>query len=166
MAIATHEVLAEKVAEQAPHLPNKNLISDLLSGGLTSRIVKDEGIEPAMAERIVDQALGFLQLCAKSDGTASYGPSEMVDIGWHTLILYTRDYAELCQRVAGRFIHHCPTDEEGVDYSTGTVAQTVAAMKAAGIQVDEELWNNAAKCNNYCTNSCSGTKCTNTGYTL
>lgn len=36
-------------------------------------------------------------------------PSLEVDEAWHMHILYTRDYAEFCTVVLGRFIHHGPT---------------------------------------------------------
>ena len=152
MAVATQEMMAEKVAVQAPALTNKHLISEQLWTRLVNRIVKDESVEPAMAERIVDQALGFLLLCATKEGNQSYSPSEMVDTGWHTFILYTREYAEFCQRIASRFIHHSPTDEVGVNYGTGNIARTAAAMMAAGIQVDEELWRSSrSDCKDYCS---------------
>ena len=31
-----------------------------------------------------------------------------MDKGWHAFILHTADYAEFCDRVARRFIHHLP----------------------------------------------------------
>ena len=121
-------------------LTNKDLISDQLWTRLTKRIVKDEeGMTQALAERIMDQALGFLRLCA-TEPDGHYSPSSLVDIGWHTFILYTRDYAAFCDKVAGRFLHHNPFDEEGVDYGRGHVTRTVAAMKAHGITVDHALW--------------------------
>lgn len=140
MAVASHEVLAKQTAQQASVLANKSLISDQLWARLTKRIVKDEGIELALAERIMDQALGFLLLCGQDTGSKSYSPSEQVDIGWHTFILYTREYQQFCQKIAGRFIHHSPSDEEGVEYATGNAARTAEAMKRHGITVDEELW--------------------------
>jgi hypothetical protein len=144
------------ITELAPvsvELANKGLISDELWTRLTNRIVKDEeGMTPALAERIMDQALGFLRLCAEKPGT--YSPSPLVDTGWHTFILYTRDYAEFCEKVAGRFIHHNPTDEEGKQQDAGVVPRTVVAMKTHGITVDEPLWaTTKADCN------CSGGGC-------
>lgn len=127
------------LAPASVELTNKGLISDELWTRLTNRIVKDEeGMTIALAERVMDQALGFLRLCAEKPG--NHSPSSMVDIGWHTFILYTRDYAKFCERVAGRFIHHNPFDEKGVDYGTGHVARTLAAMKQHGIAVDVALW--------------------------
>jgi len=58
--------------------------------------------------RILDQTLAFLETCATA--TEPIGPSELVDIGWHSFILYTHEYAEFCDRIAGRFIHHAPDD--------------------------------------------------------
>ena len=102
----------------------------------------------AYAERIITQTLGFLRACALKPG-ASLSPSEAVDIGSHTFILYTREYAEFCQRVAGRFIHHRPTDDEeggAAPRQSEAIGATVAAMRTAGISVDPDLWIPAAKC--------------------
>ncbi len=98
-----------------------------------------------MAERIVDQALGFLRLCA-TEPQGHYSPSPLVDIGWHTFILYTREYAAFCNQMAGSFIHHCPFDKAGNDYGTGHVQHTVEAMQAMGISVDTMLWQRDAAC--------------------
>jgi hypothetical protein len=134
---------------------NKYLISDELWGRLARRIVKEGDIDLPLAERIMDQALGFLKLCAE-DASGSYGPSELVDIGWHTFILYTREYAEFCQRVAGRFIHHAPSDVPGITYDSGGAKRTVDAMLRRDISVDKMLWANGAKCSDdgKCTTEC------------
>lgn len=163
MAVATHEVVDQTV-QQGAALANKNLISDQLWTRLVNRIVKDEEIEPALSERIMDQALGFLRLCAERPGNG-YSPSEAVDTGWHTFVLYTREYAEFCQRIAGRFIHHAPNDEVGISYdSTGGAERTVAAMQALGIVVDLELWQHSANCKKDCKSdppSCKNPTCRN-----
>lgn len=145
-------------AEIAPEqtLTHKDLIEHPLWSRLVGRIVRDEQVETAYAERIMDQALGFLALCAQEPG-AGYGPSEAVDKGWHTFILYTREYADFCERTAGHFIHHTPSDEAGVDY--GEPLDTVAAMRQYGLAVDEELWPNGADSGS--THKCMGDACTN-----
>jgi hypothetical protein len=121
-------------------LANKHLISDALWNRLVGRIVKDKSMDRSLAERIMDQALAFLALCA-ADRKGGYSPSPLVDIGWHTFILYTRAYAAFGEKMGG-FIHHEPSDVEGVDYGTGQIARTVAALKSHGIAVDEPLWVN------------------------
>ncbi|MBC6470960.1 hypothetical protein HKK74_36540 [Actinomadura alba] len=146
----------------------RDLISTALFGRLVRRIVADEEIDRAMAERIMSQALAFLKACADNPG-AGLSPSPTVDIGWHTFILYTKEYAAFCDRVAGRFIHHEPTDDapagaipccdEPIAHNSepladapapaksGRIATTLAAMRASGLPVDEKLWRvSPAKC--------------------
>lgn len=143
-------------APTGPQLANKYLIDDQLWNRLVGRIVKDESVERPLAERIMDQALAFLTLCA-AEPQGHYSPSPLVDIGWHTFILYTKAYAAFGEKM-GAFIHHEPSDVEGVDYGTGNIARTVAALKAHGIAVDEPLWANTGHdCSSYCSgDSCAG----------
>ena len=70
-------------------------------------MIPQEELAELRAEWILDQALAFLGTCAVT--AAPLNPSETVDIGWHTSILYARDYAEFRNRVAGHFINHTPT---------------------------------------------------------
>ncbi|WP_433177728.1 glycine-rich domain-containing protein [Actinoallomurus sp. CA-150999] len=143
----------------------QELVSPALFDRLVRRIVKDEHIDQPTAERIMAQALGFLQACALNPG-AGLSPSPMVDIGWHTFVLYTREYADFCQRVAGRFIHHTPTDDHKCENActgdvppaeSGSITTTLAAMRATGIPVDEELWQahavDCSQCHAGCTDS-------------
>lgn len=132
-------------------LANKDLIDPKLWDRLVGRIVQDESMERTLAERIMDQTLAFLALCAR-DPQGHYGPSKHVDIGWHTFILYTRAYAAFCEEIGGRFIHHEPSDVEGVDYESGHVTKTVVALKEHGFIVDEPLWGSAT---GWCTSDCS-----------
>lgn len=90
----------------------RSLITPVLFDRLTQRITTDHpDITQADAERILDQALAFLATCATS--TIPLGPSDIVDIGWHTFLLYTGEYADFCTKVAGRYIHHAPDDLPG-----------------------------------------------------
>jgi hypothetical protein len=121
-------------------LTNKDLLGDQLWARLVNRIHKDnDTIGLPMAEHILDQAIGFLKLCA-AEPAGRYSPSPLIDIGWHTFLLYTREYARFCERVAGRFIHHEPSDIPGIDYGIDNIARTVAALKAHGMNADDELW--------------------------
>jgi len=134
-------------------LTNQNLISGDLWNRLVSRIVADESLTQELAERIMDQALGYLKLASLSGGT-SFTPSSLVDIGWHTFILYTREYASFCMQLTkGSFIHHCPADDPKQNSISGGPTETVAAMKAHGIRVDEPLW---ACVNDQDCNNCNG----------
>jgi hypothetical protein len=122
---------------------------DLVEPALLDRLVRRNALDHAeltddMPERIADQALAFLAACAVA--TEPLGPSDAVDIGWHTFILYTREYAAFCDRVAGRFIHHLPddsgSDDAGPDDDQHRVplARAVTAIRVAGYAVDGDLW--------------------------
>jgi hypothetical protein len=129
----------EPVADKQVHLAYKDVIDQQLWERLVRRVIKAEDIYRPLAERIVNQALAFLLLCAREpDGT--FSPSPLVDIGWHTFILYTKPYADFCDKVGARFIHHAPSDVDGVDYGAGNIARTVMALQAHGFIVDEPLW--------------------------
>lgn len=126
--------------EPGIELTHKQLIDDALWERLVNRIVEDEGIERHFAERIMDQALGFLAL-VKYEPEGHFNPSELVDIGWHTFILYTKPYADFCRSYVGHFIHHNPTDDPTADYSdNGGPMATTDAMMRHGLKVDEALW--------------------------
>lgn len=162
--------LAPEMAVVNP-LANKSLVGDVLWSRLVNRVMKDHEfqdiyghesveVQSDIAESIMDQTVSFLQVVATgTDGP--YSPSEQVDIGWHTFIVYTREYGEFCQQIAGRMIHHAPSDVPGVTYVKGNSARTVAVMQERGMFVDAALWPNTAECSDsYCTgDSCAGSSC-------
>lgn len=135
---------------------NRRLVDKDLWERLVTSIMRDHAVDRPYAERVMDQALGFLRLCATSS-EESYAPSTAVDIGWHTFILHTREYAAFCDRIAGRFIHHEPTDGSTIGEALGT-AETLAALKSRGIVADEPLWLATAECGGKTCYSCTGNK--------
>jgi hypothetical protein len=137
----------------------KSLMSDTLFDRLVARIrAEHPELAPDMPARILDQALAFLGACAVT--TTPIGPSELVDIGWHTFILYTREYAAFCEQIAGRFIHHVPDDATETTQSPerGGLKATVTAIRATGYRIDPALWSidSVADCSQ-CYNGCSDT---------
>ncbi len=132
------EAIREHPAMQA-ELQYNHLIPDQLWNRLVARVQRDNPLlSKETAEMIMDGALGFLKLCADHPGNG-FAPSKMVDIGWHTFLMYTKEYQEFCQRVAGRFIHHAPND--GEVKKTGGMAKTVRFMKKTGTPYDLRIWN-------------------------
>jgi hypothetical protein len=114
-------------------------------------VVVHNGQSPERAKRIADQAVAFLVTAATA--TVPMVPSDDVDLGLHTLILHTKEYAELCERYAGRFLHHNP--KPGVGPRGLLMVITAArAMKAAGFMVFDDLWTvdgtNLAQCDSDC----------------
>ena len=49
-----------------------------------------------------------INLMAK--GRAVSMPSQVIDVAWHELILFTKFYEEFCQKAFGRFLHHHPAE--------------------------------------------------------
>jgi hypothetical protein len=86
------------------------LMTEQLWDRLVVRLVKDFGVPEGIAPRVMNEALGFLQLAGTGNG--NYGPSAMVDLGWHAFLLYTHEYAAFCHVLCGHFIHHVPDDLE------------------------------------------------------
>lgn len=126
----------------------RGVIGPDLADRLAARITADHpGFDLPFAERIVDQTGAFLAACS-TNREEPLTPSPVVDLGWHTFILHTRDYAAFCERVAGRFLHHVPETPE--QHEQGKAAaqreRTLNAITAAGYTVDAELWPAAAKC--------------------
>lgn len=116
----------------------RELVPDVTFRRLVNRIVADEGIELPLAEEIMEAALCFLSLSVENGGGLS--PSPLVDIGWHTFILYTREYAAFCQRIAGRFIHHEPNDNPDAPQAPGGIQRTIDYMRSRGVPYNELLW--------------------------
>lgn len=116
----------------------RDLIDPALFDRLCRRIVLDYECDERRAARILDQALAFLAACASA--RKPLAPSPEVDLGWHTFLLYTREYADFCDRVAGRFIHHRPDDDPTAPVGAEPPAVTAGAIGALGFEVDLELW--------------------------
>lgn len=106
------------------------------------RIVKENGFSERLATSILDETLVYLHATQHTD--LSLGPSGLVDIGWHTFILYTREYAKYCETAFGHFVHHCPTDREG---EVGLpLSETIKFFEENGIAFDPELWELSTQC--------------------
>ncbi|RPK78770.1 hypothetical protein EES45_17000 [Streptomyces sp. ADI97-07] len=114
-------------------------------------VVVHNGQSPERAARIADQAVAFVVTAATA--TVPMVPSDDVDLGLHGLILHTKEYAALCERYAGRFLHHNPMPGGGTR-DPEKVATSARAMKAAGFMVFVDLWTvdgtNLAQCDSDC----------------
>ncbi|WP_259316710.1 hypothetical protein [Kitasatospora xanthocidica] len=97
----------------------------------------NDGMALTMAQRIVREAVAFVVTGALRP-TQAMAPSRIVDEGWHALVLHTKVYAELCGRF-GRFVHHSPGFDPD-NFDPDILERTQEAIKAAGFDVDEELW--------------------------
>lgn len=126
----------------------RTLLTSALTDRLAARMMTDHpGIDLPFAQRVVGQTAVFLAACAVNAGKP-LSPSATVDLGWHTFILHTHEYAAFCRRVAGRFLHHVPNDPSEGEPGTAaaTRQRTLNAIAAAGYAVDLELWPEVADC--------------------
>ena len=132
------------------------LIHGNLLDRLVRRIADEHHTTSEHARRIMRQTIGFLAACALNPD-AGLSPSREVDKGWHAFMLYTREYATFCDRVAGTYIHHAPDDPADADTerpASERIGATVAAMRAAGLPVDPALWLPGSDCSQ-CYAGCS-----------
>lgn len=123
-----------------------------------NQIMQDHGLPLMEADAIISDTLSFLTVCAMNPCN-KFRPSKKVDIGWHQFILNTREYAEFCDRVAGRFLHHVP-ERNAAPSGEGTaiadaLRPTVDAIEAARLPIHPELWfAEAGKCTQ-CHSGCT-----------
>lgn len=117
---------------------------------IIERLHKDCGYETDVATEVLDGTLGFLRMAASTEG--GFSPSEMVDDGWHTFLLYTREYHSFCEQL-GKFIHHSPADIE-TDRPYLTPQQTKSWMISHGIPFNEKLWQIDPGTTRVCSRDC------------
>lgn len=98
----------------------------------------NDGVEEALAVRIVDEALKFVAAATRATGR-HLRPSKLVDLGWHALILHTAMYRELCT-AGGRFVDHRPEGPDTLRRDADTLAHTMDAIREAGYEPDTYLW--------------------------
>lgn len=83
--------------------------------GVLRRYCKEHGASMQEAEEVFRETLRWLYLCHRAAevgiGCAITPELEKIDWMWHTFLLYTRDYADFCDRHFGAFIHHLPSEE-------------------------------------------------------
>ncbi|MFI1676542.1 glycine-rich domain-containing protein [Streptomyces sp. NPDC020607] len=125
-----------------------NHVRDLLTpdgfGGVVATVRDNNPDMPdATAQRIVVEALKFVAAAAQFP-TVKITPSNVVDEGWHALILHTNLYAKLCERL-GRFVHHWPERPDEERHDLHALTRTVALIEQAGYSVDGELWTGPTK---------------------
>lgn len=84
--------------------------------GTIRRYCKENRATPQEAEVVFREMLKFLYLSAQAAGEgvgcAVTAEIEKLDRMWHTFLLFTRDYAEFCDRHFGVFIDHLPAEAE------------------------------------------------------
>lgn len=126
---------------------------------IVQRFCQEQGTNEDKAGLYCKETLKFLNLSAISK--VPYVPSVQVDLFWHTMLMYTLAYQNLCEERFGKVIHHNPTegkDVEGYD-------RTRDLMRAVYGNIDLQFWPenhaNTADCGESPETSCSALKAEN-----
>lgn len=125
-------------------------ISPALRERMAKRMARDNKLDYSLACEIVDETAKFLAMKGVARDV-NIVPSALVDIGWHTFLMYTKDYLDFSRRVTGgRFIHHEPMDSEENPQNT---VRGDEVMRKFGVVPNEKLWR---ACNDACSSSGEG----------
>jgi hypothetical protein len=93
---------SSNIATQAMGFPMRQILR---------RYCKDYDVPLKVALEHERELKRYLMMAALNPD-ANYGMAGQVDNLWHTFILFTKEYAEFCNMVAGRFIHHVPSTDD------------------------------------------------------
>ena len=97
-------------------------------------------IGEAETKEILAEVLRFMQLVELSAERLT--PSYKVDLAWHEFILFTKLYADFCNRHFDRFIHHYPGENEA-DNKNGFKKLHYHYNKYFGIKPNPKYWGTA-----------------------
>jgi hypothetical protein len=121
------------------------------------RYARKNNVEVDAVRDLERELKRWLALCAmRPYGTESYGVRGEVDELWHTFILFTGLYADFCQSVAGRFLHHVPHELMTGD-STARYART--------LRVYAEVFGESAPSHSWPQMDGAGASCEGSGLT-
>jgi hypothetical protein len=142
------------------NLCNLEAIRGYVHEGVVARLQQKYGIEAGPAGLLLTDTVSWLWLSRRleldqeagqtglPERWVMYEPLMLMDLAWHELILYSRDYQSFCQRYLGCFIHHQPTAAE----SGHTFTELSLAMSYAWRYLGEETvrrWLSSAYANEY-----------------
>jgi hypothetical protein len=86
----------------------KDIIIDNNSEDFISRVMNENLWNRDYTLRVIEEYKKFIWLSVKM----AVSPSHQIDQVWHTHILYTKDYTDMCNTLAGQYIHHNPTNSK------------------------------------------------------
>ncbi len=84
---------------------------------VVSRFASDYSVSRADAEEVFLETKRWLWLCADEMAHSGNGigqkipllsEARVIDLMWHTFVIFTRDYAMFCDEYFGFFVHHQP----------------------------------------------------------
>ena len=162
-ATSTHNVvefigdLARRVSNPAPstdqdmtlceddHKQLKSKVAAIqreeLCAGVIFRLTTRHNVEPSVAQKMVKGLAEYLVILSGYEGVLH--PPYPIDIAWHEALIDTHRYADLCNRMFGRFLHHTPPTEwrASADSSSDNgIGLTLNVAESHLGALDKEVW--------------------------
>jgi len=81
---------------------------------IRSYLAENEGVNDLQARKLEQEYKRFIAL-AIAYPEHNLAISSVVDAFWHQHLIHTVEYVEFCERLAGRFLHHCPREAHKAD---------------------------------------------------
>jgi hypothetical protein len=135
---------------------------------IIEKMMMEYGLSYDDADQLFTDTKRFLYLCHKYPD--AFSPTPRLDDGWHTMILFTRDYAQFCREHFGRFVHHIPTVPSDSERNVGVMSKRLTELAVA--EFGENLsnnWNQSSghkaegRDGNSSGSCCNGGNCSNSG---
>src|SRR6185503_16294362 len=101
-----------------------SVIRNLDLDAVRKRLIAKKGWTAAHADQMVEEYREYLALFYFHPSEELVPPSRDLDDVWHEHILDTQKYADDCQRMFGRFVHHVPGLEHGTERHTEGLERT------------------------------------------
>ena len=137
--------------QAAPAAAMRDLLPADVFARVAARTATEHSMPADLADRSLTQTLLMLHAIAAHQGL-TISPPRVIDVSWHMLILHSKVYIELCDRLSGHYLHHDPAD--GATDAGAAVRASAQRLRDLGYVIDEELWAMVKATN--CHNSCSG----------
>lgn len=140
--------------------PSLTSVMRYKNNAVVARIAQEMKISYSEATALFQDTLKFLWLAGKFGGVV---PSSRIDEGWHTFILFTKDYDTFCHQFFGQFIHHRPRRPEDKP-DGGRLRHRTHALIAEHLGDElSENWNYHRLAKGDCDQSCAPSRDCNGG---
>lgn len=122
---------------------------------IVTRYMIDNNISAELAATHERELKRFLAICIIYQ--EPIGMRGAVDELWHTFIMFTKNYASFCNKIAGYFIHHTPNDEDTTksERYTSSIRFNLAYEKLFNTAPPEDVWPKLSEnCEEICGKGC------------
>lgn len=127
------------------------------NAGVVERITIETGRTETEAVLLFKDTLRFLWVASVSDGPVS--PPKAIDEGWHSFLLFTKDYVAFCHEYLGRVVHHCPhtaTMKKEPDFKSRAQKSRVRTFVVFRREFGDSLPANWKSSTSVCSADCDG----------